>query len=266
MITQGRQNIRWLSIGRNQVTYLSRGRYNISLSPYSTEATAALLAQFQTKWPTILDYGFAHPALVPFINEDPMLVMSLIEGLGTRWLVGTGTGYFDSGVKAMPATTAKCKVRYDSSQSTRMDIFGERSDANNHQYSFYVSYSTNFAPNYLRFLNGSNTETALLLNSGIYEIELEPNVFKINESQYSCGTNVGSQYNIIVMGVRYNETNNGKGMNGQGMDALIMKNTSGGDKWFIPFKRNGQMELLDLVSGNLATRVGTFTELIESPS
>jgi hypothetical protein len=29
---------------------------------------------------------------------------------------------------------------------------------------------------------------------------------------------------------------------------------------FVPFRRNGQMEMLDILTGNLATRVGTFTE------
>ena len=56
-------------------------------SPYSAAATRALKAQFSAaQWATIRDYGFSHPALVPFINEDPMLVMSLIEGLGVRKL------------------------------------------------------------------------------------------------------------------------------------------------------------------------------------
>ena len=66
--------------------WLAGGRVPSWASPYSAQATAALKAQFPTQWPTILDYGFAHPALVPFINEDPMLVMSLIEGLGERWI------------------------------------------------------------------------------------------------------------------------------------------------------------------------------------
>lgn len=61
--------------------------------PYSRQAGEALKAQFPTQWPTIRDYGFAHPALVPFINEDPMLVMSLIDGLGVRTIKSDGTAY-----------------------------------------------------------------------------------------------------------------------------------------------------------------------------
>lgn len=81
--------------GRGGMEWLAGGRLPSWATPYSAQATAALRAQFPTQWPTIRDYGFAHPALVPFINEDPMLVMSLIEGLGTRWLIGDGTAYID---------------------------------------------------------------------------------------------------------------------------------------------------------------------------
>lgn len=75
--------------GRGGMEWLAGGRRPRWSSPYSAQATAALKAQFPTQWATIRDYGFAHPALVPFINEDPMLVCSLIPELGiTRWLIG----------------------------------------------------------------------------------------------------------------------------------------------------------------------------------
>ena len=80
-------------------------------SPYSAAATRALKAQFPTQWPTIRDYGFAHPALVPFINEDPMLVMSLIDGLGERWLVTDGASYINTGY-ASETDNAKFRIIY----------------------------------------------------------------------------------------------------------------------------------------------------------
>lgn len=90
--------------GKGGMEWLAGGRMPSWASPYSVQATAALKAQFPTQWPTIRDYGFAHPALVPFINEDPMLVCSLIPELGyvrilysedgevnTQWIVTTNT-------------------------------------------------------------------------------------------------------------------------------------------------------------------------------
>ena len=41
-------------------------------SPYSEAATAALKAQFPTQWPTIRDYGFSHPEIVPYVNANPL--------------------------------------------------------------------------------------------------------------------------------------------------------------------------------------------------
>ena len=78
-------------------------------SPYNAAATAALMAAFPTQWPTIRDYGWQHPALVPFINEDPMLVMSLIDGLGVRYLITQGPAYTTSSIT--PDQTTKVVVR-----------------------------------------------------------------------------------------------------------------------------------------------------------
>lgn len=238
-------------------------------SPYNPTATAALISAFRTQMYSICEYGWQHPEIVAYMNtyapEDPKIAYSLVEGIGTRWLVGNGTGYFDTGVKALPATTARCRVRYDSSKSTRMDLFGARTSANiaDVQYSFFIGYAVAWGTTKLRAINGESSQYDVLLNSGVYEFELSPNVAKVNQTTYPTGTNVGSQYNILAMGVRYSDTAHGEGMNGQGLDFLILNNTSGGDLWLVPFQRNGAMELLDLISGNLATRVGTFTELIE---
>ena len=43
------------------------------------------------------------------------------------------------------------------------------------------------------------------------------------------------------------------------------KINDGATIWMVPLKRNGNFEMVDLVSGNLATRVGTFTEFYELP-
>lgn len=70
-------------------------------SPYSAQATAALLAQFPTQWPTIRDYGFAHPEIVGYMNayapEDAKIAYSLVEGIGTRYLVSDGTAWVETG-------------------------------------------------------------------------------------------------------------------------------------------------------------------------
>ena len=58
--------------GRGGMEWLAGGRYPDWATPYSGQATAALKAQFPTQWPTIRDYGFAHPEIVPYVNANPL--------------------------------------------------------------------------------------------------------------------------------------------------------------------------------------------------
>ena len=72
-------------------------------SPYSAAATRALKAQFPTQWPTIRDYGVSHPEIVGYMNayapEDAKIAYSLVEGIGTRWLIASGGALIDTGYK-----------------------------------------------------------------------------------------------------------------------------------------------------------------------
>ena len=57
------------------------GRYG---SPYNAAATAALKAAFPTQWPTIRDYGWQHPEIVPYVNANPTigLFAATYDGFG----------------------------------------------------------------------------------------------------------------------------------------------------------------------------------------
>ena len=78
-VTQaGRGGMEWLGV-----------RDPIWASPYSAQATAALKAQFPTQWPTIRDYGFAHPEDVHWINEYPYFAPYFLEGTLSYYLNGS---------------------------------------------------------------------------------------------------------------------------------------------------------------------------------
>jgi hypothetical protein len=49
--------------------------------------------------------------LAGFINEDPLLVCSLVETSKTRWLVGDGKAYVDSGYTPLPNTSFFIKAK-----------------------------------------------------------------------------------------------------------------------------------------------------------
>ena len=74
--------------GRGGMEWLAGGRIPSWASPYSAQATAALLAQFPTQWPTIRDYGFAHPEIVPYVNANPTMAIFCVtyEGWGDMFL------------------------------------------------------------------------------------------------------------------------------------------------------------------------------------
>ena len=59
--------------GRGGMEWLAGGRVPSLASPYSAQATAALLAQFPTQWPTIKLYGQQHPEIVPYVNANPTM-------------------------------------------------------------------------------------------------------------------------------------------------------------------------------------------------
>lgn len=101
-----------IGLGSNRLSVCRRGGMSVtqagkggmkwlagtgSRSPYSVQATAALKAQFPTQWPTIRDYGVAHPEIVGYMNayapEDAKIAYSLVEGIGWRRLNGDGASY-----------------------------------------------------------------------------------------------------------------------------------------------------------------------------
>ena len=51
--------------------------------------------------------------LAMFINEDPLLVCSLVETSKTRWLVGDGVAYINTGVKSHKDMYFEIDLKYD---------------------------------------------------------------------------------------------------------------------------------------------------------
>ena len=255
--------------GRGGMEWLAGGRKPSWASPYSAAATAALKAQFPTQWPTIKAYGFAHPEIVGYMNayapEDAKIAYSLVEGIGTRWLVGDGTGRFDLGTP----------ITYED----KMDIVfspGNITDRFIGLWGASDSYSSNNRIDAIIYASGLQMYQGVgagqqfsyyLTRDAEYKLSYDNGTAKL----ISGGTELVSGY-IAKPSATYTRNAYLFCINRSGVTNFVGKISSaigtlnGTAKQFVPFKRNGVMELLDLVSGNLATRVGTFTELIESPS
>ena len=249
--------------GRGGMEWLAGGRYPDWATPYSAQATAALKAQFPTQWPTIRDYGFAHPALVPFINEDPMLVMSLIEGLGVRWLIGNGSSYFKTTFKPTATDMIKAKVMPTNIGANQVP-YGARNVAGQ---ATTGSYQDWFLGNKLRMdWAVSNTTTIeapnlTLTNNTVYVIEEKKGYCKVN-GVVKYNQSVQSETLLYPFYVFANNNAGSVGAITAMKFAYIYKND---EPLLVPFKRNNTAELLDLSTGQLAERVGSFT-ISETPA
>lgn len=118
--------------GRGGMEWLAGGRvpsWANPYLPYSKAAGEALVAQFPTQWPTIRDYGFAHPEIVGYMNayapEDAKIAYSLVEGIGTRWIRTDDGAHIDTGFKATDyAHSYQYDVTWKTAQSSGGSIIG----------------------------------------------------------------------------------------------------------------------------------------------
>lgn len=190
--------------------------------------------------------------LAGFINEDPMLVCSLVETSKTRWLYPDTVGnYFNTGFNAKVAPT--CEVLMMAKNNNDADYWGNSPIGNAHYYANFES-----ALQYYRYGSSTSINTGVSLPIGEAhlwsvgkEIKLDgvlryttSNTYTPNESQtpiyiFRSGRGYPNTFNLAMFKI---------------YDGEELKHT------FVPFRRNGQMELLDILTGTLATRVGTFTE------
>ena len=253
--------------GRGGMEWLAGVRWPRWSTPYSAAATAALKAQFQTQWPTIRDYGFAHPALVPFINEDPMLVMSLIAGLGTRLVTTNNASWIDTGLSMPNGARLKAKVT----------ILG----ANNHNVILGAhELSSPYKRNMVGFHNGTfwlgegNSD----YNGGSYSIgstyEVDGTTKKGASTMSVNGTIViatntntddRSARNLYLFA--NNNTNSGASQffNGRAEYAQVYDTSDVLLKHYVPYKNGTTDTMLDIVGLQVADLHGTLT-ISETPA
>ena len=231
------------------------GRCYYKDSPYSLAATQALRAAFPQYWKAIRDYGFAHPALVPFVNEDPMLIVSLVEVGKVRWLYPDTVGnYFNSGFNAKVAPT--CEVLMMAINNNDTDYWGNSSID---KACYYANFQT--ALQYYRYGSSTSINTGVALPIGEAHLWSVGKEIKLDgELRYTTSnTYTPNELQTPIYIFRSGRGNPNK------FKLAMFRIYDGEDlkHHFLPFKRNGDMELLDIVTLTLATRVGTFTEIIE---
>ena len=114
-------------------------RYPLWASPYSAQATAALKAQFPTQWPTIRDYGFAHPEIVPYVNQYPVGWGNIIVGFQLcEYIQATGTQGIQLEVGASTTAKIEYKIAFTEFRNGDRDWFvGNRQEQTNWLVGYY---------------------------------------------------------------------------------------------------------------------------------
>ena len=271
-----RGGMRVTQAGRGGMEWLAGGRIPSWAIPYSAQATAALKAQFPTQWPTIRDYGFAHPEIVGYMNayapEDAKIAYSLvptlgkIRGLRTNANITTDIRVYKDNV---------CKALFmNEYSSTDTAIFSTnpsvRGSSAGMTYWRLFFHSNSWYYDWFNDGGGRVTGGSAQANKW-YEVEfgnryikdLKTGTYYINSSKWTM--EFGETYYMI--------------QGGRGADISVNRSIKANFKVYDPngnligdiiptIRRNGTGGFINLVTGAFLTEEGgTYEEvLIESPS
>ena len=182
--------------------------------------------------------------LADFINEyvpiDPMTICSFVSIGKDRWIRTSGSGcYFKTGVTKVLADqiVEETYAKYDAGGRRLTGISGNRG-----------GYWGATAGGQLEMHSQGDNDTT-------YSSSTNALVKNFVRKDYISGADSGELQLFALTG----------SYNGAGIYRTETKVYRNGElvRWYIPFLTNGNMEYLNLLDGTLATRVGTFTEIIE---
>ena len=95
-------------------------------SPYDAATTAYLKATYPAYWQAIKQFGWDNPQLVPWINEDNDLIVSLVEVGKERWLKGDNVAYIKTGFIPNDHTGFKELIKAPTTRPSDSTPFGSR--------------------------------------------------------------------------------------------------------------------------------------------
>ena len=196
--------------------------------------------------------------LADFIQEDPLLVCSLVETSKTRWLVGDGKAYVDTGVKSSANTIFEMQIQYlevvSSSQFNGVFASDHRMQLGSTRQGFGIGYGS------LHITVGENnpniTHTAMIdgkQKKGFYNGE--------EVSFASASFNANKSFNLYLF-ARWSGDSNVVDAFCKERVAYSKIEDDNVKLHLAPFTRNGTCGMLDIISGTFhpnANTQGAFT-------
>ena len=191
--------------GRGGMEWLAGYRDPIWASPYSAQATAALKAQFPTQWPTIRDYGFAHPEIVPLVNERPIAYGTVIVYYDIVPSIRTNGAMADSGIvlTTLAGLKIECDFKVLSKKSGVNGMWGYMTGGGSVTPRFSLFFDTNAQDAFGTGYNATTYFTTKAVVGSEYTSVLDNGTLILNGESASVGT--GAMSNVpLFIGARGN--------------------------------------------------------------
>lgn len=254
--------------GRGGMEWLAGGRMPRWASPYSAAATAALKAQFPTQWPTIRDYGFAHPEIVGYMNayapEDAKIAYSLVPLDKVRLAKTNGTAWFNTGLINAKGFLVDFDIVFDQVSGDGNRTIGTfKSGVRS-----WVVITNGYCN--LGISSDMFDRTYLLDTETLYHFNLSTisgdSYVNVNGTRVLTRTNTYSPGSPEIWVGKVNGLSEvQKGQYGV-LTFYDVDSPSTEIAKFVPFVRNNTMGFLDLLTGNFKTNQGSgdFTEVLRA--
>lgn len=253
-----RGGMRVTQAGKGGMEWLAGYREPSWASPYSAQATAYLQQYYTAYWNDILRYGLSNPTMVPYINEDPDLVCSLMNVGKVRWVQGDGTAYIDTGLKFAENGEYEIKYRVRNTGHYPMLLGTNWQDGNG----FAVDKSSGTTS---QITIRNYVSTAYSVGENDVLLKLSWTQYTINGTTVSTGKEPITSTNTVYLGgVRSYDKWTGR------IYYAIYREGDTEVRHFVPFihDNNGTKEngFLDLVTGTFSKPAsGSFT-ISETPA
>jgi hypothetical protein len=189
--------------------------------------------------------------LAGFINEDPLLVTSLVETSKTRWLVGDGKAYIVTDLTASENSSYKVKIKPNNPTGSFPSLFGCGKT-----YTTYIGGSqVNYCGKYANVFTEYKDTNDMLIYLGADGFSVNGGAFRTFNMNY-ISSNGGENMWIFCSNI-----GNGNIWSG---NMAYYKQEKGGIEYatLTPFIRNGENGMLDIISGTFhpnANTSGSFT-------
>lgn len=237
-------------------------------SPYDAATTRYLKATYPLHWQAIRNFGFDNPQLVPWINEDNDLIVSLVGVGKERWLVNASGAYLDT--KVLANSLPNLGLHITMRGLRRSTSNGALLAARDPRFWVWLWYSSQWD-----CCVGSDVYGGSVQANRIYDLE-----FTANTSGFSClvdGVKIaGNSSTATTNRTMYMFANNaGSSVTYQADGKIAYCNIQDGSsgefvdiRKYVPFKQaDGTCEMLDLVSLTFAEKHGAFTiEMTDTPT